>query len=87
MARFWTYVKDASHRLDVRAKRMIEVKDDFKSFELGSWMYGIAIFLEKLERTTEVQIWGEKFGGAVLDISLRNLSHIQVEMLIEQLEI
>lgn len=41
--RFWTYFKGASNRLEVRRKKTIEVKDDFKSSEWGSRMYRGAI--------------------------------------------
>lgn len=37
------YFQGISNRLDVRWERMLEVKEDFKSFDLGNWMYGIAI--------------------------------------------
>lgn len=43
MVRFWTYFKGMSNRLEVRCKKMIEVKDDFKNFEQDSRMYGSAI--------------------------------------------
>lgn len=85
MVRFWTYLKDASNKLDVRCKRMIEVKDDLKSFELGSWMYELPF--AELEKTVGSTDLGRKGWRSCFGRSLRNLSHIQVEMLIEQLDI
>lgn len=77
---FYKYV----HQIGFACERVTEFKDDFKSFELDNQM--LELLFVKLEKTEKYQFGEGEMGELVADINLRNLLHIQEELLIEQLD-